>query len=254
MMKADNSTPATAPSPTTVQVAVRVRPFNLREKDKLAEYGVGCCVQMLKPHDGEVKLISPDGVEHVTKDGDVSTERVFNFDYAYWSHDGFEIDESSGRTVPKDVYDGKGGVEYVDQERVFADLGLPVLKGSLEGRDACIFAYGQTGSGKSHSVFGPAHDPGIIPKAGMALFELGEQNNDIVMHVNISVLEIYNEVIRDLLNFDSPKKTIAPQRDPGLRIVEKPTGIEVLERKEIPVASYAEVEQLMDAAMSQRKT
>eukprot|EP00966_Prymnesium_polylepis_P334260 7389649-Prymnesium_polylepis.1 len=241
--------------PATVQVAVRVRPYNTRER----ELKKGCCVRMLTPSVGEVKLIVPKDKIAEQLSSNKVTEHSFNFDFAYWSHDGYEIGDD-GRQVPSDPYNGKGhGVQYADQHRVFQDLGLPILLSSFQGHDACIFAYGQTGSGKSYSVFGPAKDPGIIPMAGKEIFALSEQENGITMNVRVSVLEIYNEIVRDLLDFETKKSAPGPkkEKEEGLRIIQKPEGIVVLtqegkDRNWQAVQSYEEVETLIDAAMSQR--
>ncbi len=61
---------------TSVKVAVRCRPFNQREKDRNSEL----ICQM--PQEGRVLLIDPDS----------GKTRDFDFDKAYWSHDGFKID------------------------------------------------------------------------------------------------------------------------------------------------------------------
>ena len=37
--------------------------------------------------------------------------------------------------------------------------------GDLPGTDCCLLAYGQTGSGKSYSIFGDAHDEGILMRS-----------------------------------------------------------------------------------------
>jgi kinesin family protein 1 len=59
----------------TVKVAVRVRPFNQREKDRNAKLIIGMEGQTTTIKDPEAT-------------GD-QTPRSFAFDYSYWSHDGF---------------------------------------------------------------------------------------------------------------------------------------------------------------------
>jgi Tfp pilus assembly pilus retraction ATPase PilT len=41
---------------------------------------------------------------------------------------------------------------------VFEEVGVPVVKGVLDGYNGTIFAYGQTGSGKSFSMEGVRGD------------------------------------------------------------------------------------------------
>ncbi|CAG9573922.1 putative kinesin [Leishmania major strain Friedlin] len=74
-----------------------------------------------------------------------------------------------------------------------------------QGYNGTVFAYGQTGSGKSYTMFGDTatRSPGLIRLAVHDLFEAvgAEQQLKPYMHteVFVSVLEIYNEQLRDLL-------------------------------------------------------
>lgn len=111
----------------SVQVAVRVRPFNDREQ------GSTCIVAMdsqttylTNPEDGKkVKLWFPI----------LTIKTPFTFDFSYWSHN-------------------KNDANFADNKRVFQDIGLGVLKNAWLGYNASLFAYGQTGSGKSYSMVG----------------------------------------------------------------------------------------------------
>ena len=58
-----------------------------------------------------------------------------------------------------------------------------------------LFAYGQTGSGKSHTMFGRGGAPGVVPRFCDALFA----GLAASATVTCSVVEIYNEQLRDLL-------------------------------------------------------
>ena len=60
-----------------IKVAVRVRPFNARERER----GARCIVRM---NGATTTILHPDSEE----------SRAFAFDYSYWSHDGFEADEA----------------------------------------------------------------------------------------------------------------------------------------------------------------
>ncbi|KAG5501641.1 hypothetical protein JIQ42_05490 [Leishmania sp. Namibia] len=74
-----------------------------------------------------------------------------------------------------------------------------------QGYNGTVFAYGQTGSGKSYTMFGDTagRSPGLIRLAVHDLFKAlaSEQQQKPYMHteVFVSVLEIYNEQLRDLL-------------------------------------------------------
>ncbi|CAM9964001.1 unnamed protein product, partial [Discosporangium mesarthrocarpum] len=77
----------------------------------------------------------------------------------------------------------------------------PIITSVLDGYNVCIFAYGQTGSGKTHTMEGPSDDPGVNTRALKELFDLAkERSEDITYRFRISMMEIYNETVRDLLD------------------------------------------------------
>jgi hypothetical protein len=61
----------------SVKVAVRVRPFNPREKDLNSKL----CIGMEGPSTVLLCLEDP------------KKDRTFSFDYSFWSHDGFTEDD-----------------------------------------------------------------------------------------------------------------------------------------------------------------
>ena len=69
----------------------------------------------------------------------------------------------------------------------------------MDGYNVCIFAYGQTGSGKTYTMEGCESDRGVNFRALSCLFEIMRRANDARFDVSVSLLEIYNEEIRDLL-------------------------------------------------------
>merc|ERR1719324_518329 len=48
------------------------------------------------------------------------------------------------------------------QAAVYRGSVMPFVADFLGGTNVTIFAYGQTGTGKTHTIAGPAGDPGII--------------------------------------------------------------------------------------------
>ena len=60
------------------------------------------------------------------KNPETSEEKVFTFDYSYWSH-----------TSPADP-------QFATQKTVFDDLGVLVLENAWKGYNVSLFAYGQT--------------------------------------------------------------------------------------------------------------
>lgn len=81
----------------------------------------------------------------------------------------------------------------------------PLLQAAVDGYDACIFAYGQTGTGKTHTLLGAG---GVYARARDRLFER--------TRVKMSMLEIYNETARDLLQRNAKPLEVKHHGVPGL--------------------------------------
>ncbi|XP_057836682.2 kinesin-like protein KIN-7E, chloroplastic isoform X2 [Cryptomeria japonica] len=63
-----------------------------------------------------------------------------------------------------------------------------------------VFAYGVTSSGKTHTMHGDQKSPGIIPLAVKDVFSIIQDTPGREFLLHVSYLEIYNEVINDLLD------------------------------------------------------
>ncbi|XP_073421195.1 kinesin-like protein KIFC3 isoform X3 [Dendrobates tinctorius] len=88
------------------------------------------------------------------------------------------------------------------QEEVFDEVS-PLITSCLDGYNVCILAYGQTGSGKTYSMEGTASNPGINQRAlRLLLSEVSERSRSWEHHLSVSMAEIYNETLRDLLGSD----------------------------------------------------
>ncbi|PWA83303.1 kinesin motor domain-containing protein [Artemisia annua] len=70
----------------------------------------------------------------------------------------------------------------------------------MEGVNGTIFAYGVTSSGKTHTMHGDQRSPGIIPLAVKDAFSIIQETPNREFLLRVSYLEIYNEVVNDLLN------------------------------------------------------
>lgn len=68
----------------------------------------------------------------------------------------------------------------------------------LDGKNATVFAYGQTGSGKTHTMLGNNSEPGLIRLTIKEIIEKEE--------IEMSYLEIYNENIFDLTDYNKSVK------------------------------------------------
>ena len=124
---------------------------------------------------------------------------------------------------------------------MFNEAALPIIESVLEGFNGTVFAYGQTASGKTYTMQGAdIDDPdtrGIIPRMVSLVFDrIEEASSDIEFTVKVSMVEIYLEKIKDLLD---PSKT-------NLKIHEtKEKGVYIAEMTEIFVADEEEVYKVM---------
>ncbi|XP_046846785.1 kinesin-like protein KIF28P, partial [Xenia sp. Carnegie-2017] len=166
----------------------------------------------------------------------------FTFDHCFWSHDGFEENES-GYLRPTNPH-------YADQNKVYNDLGKFMLNNVWAGHNTSLFAYGQSGSGKSWSIFGYGPNKGILPMFCEGIFEkIKKSDNDGVaanFEVQFSMLEIYNEKVHDLLNPSNIKQD-------GLRIQENPKeGFFVEGLHILPVVSYYDIKDKIEEGIRNR--
>ncbi|CAD6333888.1 unnamed protein product [Miscanthus lutarioriparius] len=87
-----------------------------------------------------------------------------------------------------------------DQEAVFSET-VPVVRSVMDGFNVCIFAYGQTGTGKTFTMEGIPENRGVNYRALEELFRMSEKRSASVTYTfSVSILEVYNEKIRDLLD------------------------------------------------------
>ncbi|XP_013726555.2 kinesin-like protein KIN-14A isoform X2 [Brassica napus] len=89
---------------------------------------------------------------------------------------------------------------HVGQAALFNDV-QPFVQSALDGSNVSIFAYGETNAGKTYTMEGLSHDRGLYARCFEELFDLA--NSDATstsrFSFSVSVFEIYNEQIRDLL-------------------------------------------------------
>ncbi|XP_069510416.1 kinesin-like protein KIFC3 isoform X2 [Ambystoma mexicanum] len=95
---------------------------------------------------------------------------------------------------------------HATQEEVFQEV-QALVTSCIDGYHVCIFAYGQTGSGKTYTMEGTPENPGINQRALQLLFtEVAEKASDWQYTISVSMVEIYNEMLRDLLGKDPLEK------------------------------------------------
>ncbi|RKP18927.1 kinesin-domain-containing protein, partial [Rozella allomycis CSF55] len=86
-----------------------------------------------------------------------------------------------------------------DTERVYREGVWHIIQSSLEGVNGTVFAYGQTASGKTFTMQGTESCPGVIPLAVKHIFDFINASPSREYLLRVSFLEIYNEIIYDLL-------------------------------------------------------
>ncbi|GAB4831023.1 Kinesin-like protein KIN-14C [Ancistrocladus abbreviatus] len=90
------------------------------------------------------------------------------------------------------------------QNDVFVEISQ-LVQSALDGYKVCIFAYGQTGSGKTYTMMGrpeSTEQKGLIPRSLEQIFQTSQSLSaqGWKYKMQASMLEIYNETIRDLLS------------------------------------------------------
>ena len=155
-----------------------------------------------------------------------------------------------------------------DQKSVYENTAREAVMSTLQGYNATIIAYGQTGTGKTYTMEGEPtkQKRGLIPRATEEIFRHieGSASEKKKFLVRASYLQIYNEVISDLLKPDRTNLHIRYalfvciflfEPDTLLRIREdKRKGVYVEGLSEWVVRSPKEVYGLMQRGASTRAT
>ncbi|XP_046682025.1 kinesin-like protein KIF3B isoform X2 [Homalodisca vitripennis] len=154
-----------------VQVVVRCRPMNEKEKSK-----GHLSVVKVYPTRGVVEIYDP-------KYEKLDQCKMFAFDAVYdWN---------------------------CTQQEIYDETVRPLVNAVLNGFNGTIFAYGQTGTGKTYTMEGNKTDEnakGIIPKTFDQIFDHISRSHNMQYLVRASYLEIYQDEIRDLLDKNPKKK------------------------------------------------
>lgn len=126
--------------------------------------------------------------------------------------------------------------ESSSQEEIFEYV-HPLCEIILDGYSVCILSYGQSGSGKTYTMEGDFSDEsnwGIVPRVIAMLFETihRRQQQQLQLHqtytLAVSMLEIYNETVFDLLVSDATAKV-------KLDVRHMPEGVKVPGLTEVQV-------------------
>uniref|UniRef100_A0A7S4RWC9 Kinesin motor domain-containing protein n=1 Tax=Alexandrium monilatum TaxID=311494 RepID=A0A7S4RWC9_9DINO len=213
-----------------IRVAVRIRPFSAKEE--AAEAGSSSPVVQVVENSIVIDQAHCSPSSYCQK-GDKS----FTYDHVFSS-----INRASE--------------DFATQEKVFEEVGFPILENAFNALNGCLLAYGQTGSGKSYSVLGDTSsetEKGILPRACETVFAMiaekraeaekaGEKWQATVL---VSYLEIYQEKMFDLLVSHGKRTDLQVRMHPIL-------GPYVPHLTESPVNNITEVEELLDFGSKNR--
>jgi len=156
---------------------------------------------------------------------------------------GAEDGGKTRRTVSSFEFDRTFGPDST-QAQVFEAV-QPLVISVLDGYNVCIFAYGQTGSGKTHTMEGPDADPGVNRRAITELFaQIEERSSMFDFELEMSMLEIYNEEIKDLLDPSDKKLEIRKSKDGN--------GHDIPELRKEAVSSAQEVQAFIATGSNNR--
>uniref|UniRef100_A0A4W3KDR5 Kinesin-like protein n=1 Tax=Callorhinchus milii TaxID=7868 RepID=A0A4W3KDR5_CALMI len=205
-----------------IQVVVRCRPFNVSER-KANSHNVIDCESVKK--EVAVRTSGP---------GSEKGAKKYTFDMVFGP-----------------------SAKQID---VYRSVVYPILDEVIMGYNCTIFAYGQTGSGKTFTMEGERsqneqytweEDPlaGVIPRTLHQIFEkLAAQGTEF--SVKVSLLEIYNEELFDLL---SPSPDVSER----LQMFDDPRnkrGVIIKGLEEISVHNKDEVYQILERGAAKRRT
>uniref|UniRef100_A0A3P8WE67 Kinesin-like protein n=1 Tax=Cynoglossus semilaevis TaxID=244447 RepID=A0A3P8WE67_CYNSE len=205
-----------------IQVVVRCRPFNTVERK--SSHGVVDC-----DHNRKEVLVRTGGLN------DKASRKTYTFDMVFGP--------------------------AAKQIEVYRSVVCPILDEVIMGYNCTVFAYGQTGTGKTFTMEGERspdeqftweEDPlaGIIPRTLHQIFEKLTENGT-EFSVKVSLLEIYNEELFDLL---SPSEDVTER----LQLFDDPRnkrgGVVVKGLEEVTVHNKDEVYQILERGSAKRRT
>jgi kinesin family protein 18/19 len=107
--------------------------------------------------------------------------------------------------------------ENSKQSEIFKETTEELVNFALDGFNSTVFAYGPTGTGKTFTMFGENEKAGLIQMTIFDVFDKILEKSERIYTVLLSYLEIYNEVLKDLLNPTSGVLDI--REDPGKGIL-----------------------------------
>ncbi|EPS74248.1 hypothetical protein M569_00506, partial [Genlisea aurea] len=142
---------------------------------------------------------SADSISVTIRFRPMSEREYHRGDEIAWYADGDKIVRNEYNPVTAYGFDRVFGPDTSTDE-VYEVAARPVVKAAMDGINGTVFAYGVTSSGKTHTMHGDQNSPGIIPLAIKDVFSIIQDTPGREFLLRVSYLEIYNEVLNDLLD------------------------------------------------------
>jgi kinesin family protein 18/19 len=102
------------------------------------------------------------------------------------------------------MFDKVFGYESSNAE-IFESTTKNLINSLMDGYNCSVFAYGATGAGKTYTMIGNNDNPGITFLTMAELFKARENlQGERSFELGISYIEVYNEMVQDLLNPGAP--------------------------------------------------
>lgn len=170
---------------TNIRVAIRVRPFSTRELESNQKTIVRVLDDknlLFDPEDDQDEFFFHGAkVKHRDITRRINKKLTMDFDYVF---------DSECQNV--NVYEG---------------CMQSMIKSLMDGYNCSIFVYGATGAGKTHTMLGHDEEAGIVFLTVRELFErMDSQNVERHFDIGVSYLEVYNELVMNLLSKSGPLK------------------------------------------------
>ncbi|XP_054731939.1 kinesin-like protein KIF18A [Anastrepha obliqua] len=170
---------------TNIKVVVRVRPYNRRELEQNQR-------QIVKVLDNNTLLFDPD-------------EEDDEFFFQGTKQNYRDITKRVNKKISMD-FDRVFDPEAKNQE-IFEECTSPLVASVLNGYNCSVFVYGATGAGKTFTMLGNENCPGLTFLTMRELFEkIQAQSSTHKFDVGVSYLEVYNELVMNLLTKTGPLK------------------------------------------------
>ena len=106
--------------------------------------------------------------------------------------------------------------EKADQAEIYQCTASHLVKQVINGFNATVYAYGATGTGKTYTMVGGGDNWGLMIRSISDLFKIINNEKEKNYIIKISYVEIYNEIIKDLLSDKNTQLEIRTDAQKGV--------------------------------------